>query len=337
LNIKKLDLPLVSIITPSFNQARYLEQTIKSVISQGYPNLEYIIIDGGSKDGSVDIIRKYADQLTYWISEPDNGQGEAINKGFTRARGEIVSWLNSDDLYAPDAISQAVEVLTGNPELGMVYGNAVTIDQYGRPLNDLEFHDWGLEDLIIFEMICQPAVFMRYDALEQAGFLDTSYDFLLDYHLWLRIAQLKKIRYIPKIMAFSRHHPMAKNVCLAPKFGEEAFRILDWMYTQPNLEPLVSRNRRRILAAAHRFNARYLLDGDHLKPSLKSYLQALFTHPGTALREWHRIIFAILSLVGGRKLRDVYYKLRQKRLPLSMRIQGIDNVQSLYSSQQPPI
>jgi glycosyltransferase involved in cell wall biosynthesis len=158
---------LVSIVTPSFNQADYLEQTIQSVLAQDYPWIEYIIIDGASTDGSVEIIERYAGRLAWWVSEPDRGQAEAINKGLQRANGEIVAWLNSDDLYLPGAVSRAVAALQANHALGLVYGDALTIDAQGRPIHSLVFGEWGLEELIRFRIICQPAVFMRrlpYDA-----------------------------------------------------------------------------------------------------------------------------------------------------------------------------
>ena len=125
--------PLVSIITPSYNQVRYLEDTIQSVLQQDYPNIEYIIVDGGSTDGSLEVIERYKDKLAWWVSEPDQGQADAINKGFRKATGEIIAWLNSDDLYLPGTISSAVEVFQNNPKAGVIYGNALSAVAVGLP------------------------------------------------------------------------------------------------------------------------------------------------------------------------------------------------------------
>jgi glycosyltransferase involved in cell wall biosynthesis len=299
-------MPLVSIITPSYNQARYLEQTIQSVLVQGYPSLEYIIVDGGSTDGSQAIIHKYAGQLAWWVSEPDLGQADALNKGLRRARGEVIAWLNSDDVYLPGAIGAAVRALEANPAAGMVFGDAITIDEQGLELNRLVFGDWGLQELMRFRIICQPAVFMRRFAMEQAGGLDPSYHFLLDHHLWMRIAQRSPVRHVVDSWAAARHHPAAKNVSQAAGFGQEAFRILQWMDEQPDLQPRLQKDRRRIEAGAYRLNARYLLDGGQPEPALRSYLQALWRNPRFALQHWHRMLYAIASLAGARSLADRY-------------------------------
>ena len=126
------DQPLVTIVTPSFNQAPYLETTIRSVLEQDYPNIEYIVMDGGSNDGSAEIIKRYADRLAYWESEKDKGQTDAINKGFARSHGEILAWLNSDDILYPHAVREAVDYLTSHPECGLVYGNSDFIDAQGK-------------------------------------------------------------------------------------------------------------------------------------------------------------------------------------------------------------
>jgi len=161
--------PLVSIVTPSYDQAAYLKQTLTSVLEQDYPRLEYLVVDGDSTDGSVEIIKKYADKLAWWVSEKDSGQAEAINKGFSRARGEIVAWLNSDDYYLPGAVSAAVKTFQQNPDVVLVYGNMLAVDDRGQTTNLLKYNQLTLEDLLCFQIIGQPAVFFRREASKQQG------------------------------------------------------------------------------------------------------------------------------------------------------------------------
>lgn len=306
-------LPLVSIITPSYNQAAYLEQTIQSVLNQADVQLEYLVIDGASTDGSLEIIQRYASRLAGWASEPDSGQAEAINKGFARATGKYIAWLNSDDLYLPGAISKAVTLLEAHPQLGMVFGNAVSIDSQGSTLNQLIFGDWGLEELLGFRIICQPAVFMRRSTLEQAGYLDPSYHFMLDHQLWLRMARLAPIQHIPETFAAARQHPGAKNVQQAAAFGDEALRILQWITEQPEFQAYYTAHRGRVTAGAYRLKARYLLDGGQPGPALQAYFQAMRHHPGFTLQHWHRMLYASLSLLGLKNMDKAYYRLARRK------------------------
>jgi glycosyltransferase involved in cell wall biosynthesis len=304
--------PLVSVITPSFNQARYLEATIQSVLSQEYVRIEYILIDGASTDGSAAIIRKFEDRFAYWISEKDNGQAEAINKGLSRAKGEIVAWLNSDDYYLPNTVSAAVRVFESNPDVVMVYGDMLAVDEQGQTINILKYKQLSLEDLLCFQIIGQPSVFFRRAALEKTGLLDTSLHFLLDHHLWIRIAQQGKILHIPQTWSAARYHAEAKNRAKAAEFGREAFRILDWTKGQAGLMEAVSGVERRARASAHRVDARYLLDGGKSWPALKAWMRALFIHPPTALARLNILISAILNLIGLSKLRDVLIRRRHR-------------------------
>lgn len=305
--------PLVSIVTPSYNQAAYLEQTLLSVLDQEYPALEYLVADGGSTDGSVEIIRRHAGRLSWWVSENDAGQSDAINKGFSRARGEVVAWLNSDDYYLPGTVAAAVEALRQNPDACFVYGDMLAVDERGRALNKLAYHQSTVEDLLCFHIIGQPAVFMRAAALQAVGCLDLSYHCLLDHQLWLRLALMGQNKHIPQTWAAARYHPEAKNRVRAEDFGREAFRILDWAAVQPELAPTLARVARKARASAHRVDARYMLDGGKPWPALVAWCRALYFHPPTAFARLNLIVSALLSLCGLGFLRTAILKNRQAR------------------------
>jgi len=302
--------PRVSIITPSYNQSSFIEQTICSVLEQGVDSLEYFIVDGGSSDSSVEIIRRYEGKLAGWVSEKDQGQADAINKGFKASSGEIIAWLNSDDAYQPGAIQTAIETFQQHPEAGLVYGNVVSIDENAQAFNLQSFQPYTLQDLMSFRIISQPAVFMRRAVLEQAGLLDLSYHYLLDHHLWLRMAQVAPIAYIPQTLAAARYHSKAKNLAHTAEFGREAFQIVDWMETDPRFASLFGQNRRRILAGAHRLDAFYLLDGGYYTRSLAAYARAFRYNPGIVIPETHRILYALLAPLGLKRLRSIYTRFR---------------------------
>ncbi len=288
----------LSIITPSYNQAAYLEATIQSVLGQDIPNLEYIVMDGGSTDGSVDIIRRYAERLAYWVSEPDSGQAEAINKGLGRATGEVVAWLNSDDVYRPGAAQAALAALAADPTLAFVFGDLESLDAAGQVFNTIRYAPYTLDDLLAFRIIGQPSVFMRRSALEKAGLLDPSYHFLLDHQLWLRLGQQGGLRYVPQVWAAARHHPAAKNTAQAGGFSTEIYRILEWAQTQPELARRIQQRPRRVQGGAHRLAARYLLDGGAPGPALQAYARALKNDPAYALKHSHRMLYALALWLG---------------------------------------
>jgi len=190
-------LPKVSIVTPSFNQAPFLEQTLRSVLGQDYPNLEYIVIDGGSTDGSLEIIQRYADRLAYWQSQPDQGQTDAINQGFAHATGEILAWLNSDDLLLPGAVSAAVKALQEHPEAAMVYGDALLINAQGKTIGKFPAAQTDLRKLRRgYVHIPQQASFFRAELWRKVGPLDVSFYFAMDYDLWVRLAALAPLVYV---------------------------------------------------------------------------------------------------------------------------------------------
>lgn len=310
------DLPLVSIITPSFQQAAFLEKTIRSVLEQDYPNIEYLVADGGSTDGSVDIIQRYADRLAWWVSEKDHGQAEAINKGFARAKGEYIAWVNSDDGYLPGAVSEAVKALQQHPEAAFVYGDVRVVDADERVLNLLHYSQWGIEDLMSFHIIGQPAVFMRRSALLQAGFLDLSYHFLLDHQLWLRLALHGGMVYQPQLWAQAHYHEGCKNLAQAAEFGREALRIVDWMSASADYAPYLasSRQKRTVRAGAERINGFYLLDAGEYSRAFRAYMRAFFLNPRVVLPEWYRAAYALFAPLGLAGLKEKRIRKRVKRL-----------------------
>jgi len=221
--------PLVSIITPSYNQGKFLEETIRSIKDQTYKNIEHIIIDGGSTDNSIDIIKQYQASLAYWVSEPDNGQTDAINKGFRRAQGTIIAWLNSDDVYLPKAVETAVESLTRDPSVDMLYGACELIDQDGRKVGLVESKAFSMRKLLMManSYIAQPTVFFRKNLLKSIGYLDTSLDYVMDYDYWLRIGKQHTIRNIPDTLAKFRLHSASKSVHDAIPMHREACKVRD--------------------------------------------------------------------------------------------------------------
>jgi glycosyltransferase involved in cell wall biosynthesis len=220
-------LPLVSIITPSFNQADYLEETIKSVLEQDYPRIEYIVMDGGSTDGSVDIIKKHQDKIQFWVSEQDKGQTDAINKGFNRATGDILAWLNSDDTYNPKAVGEAVKFLMDNPDVAMVYADCNFIDERGNVIGKFASRQTDYQKLRRgYVHIPQQTMFFRAKYWKEVGPLDPSFYFAMDYDLWVRIAKRAPIQYLPgRTWANFRIHTSSKTNVNDERGWKEMLRV----------------------------------------------------------------------------------------------------------------
>ena len=203
----------ISIVTPSYNQAAYLEETILSVLNQGYPNLEYLIIDGGSTDGSVEIIKKYADKLSYWVSEPDNGMYDAINKGFARSSGELLAWINSDDVYFKDAFRTVADILSQMPEVSWITGRCGYIDSKGGMIRKAKKKLYcqallrkGFYRSPYSYVVNQNAVFWRKSLWDKVNGCDGTLKFVGDFELWIKFAEHAELYFSDYVFSAFRKH-----------------------------------------------------------------------------------------------------------------------------------
>ena len=217
---------LISIVTPSYNQAHFIEDTIRSVLSQDYPHMEYLIVDGGSTDNTVEIIRKYESRLTWWVSEKDLGQTDAINKGFARAKGDILAWINSDDTYESGAITAAVNYFHAHPEVGMIYGDCNFINERGDVIGKFDSAQTNYRLLRQgYTHIPQQTMFFRANLWKQVGPLDPSFYFAMDYDLWTRISARSEIKYVPQTWANFRLHTSGKTILADDRCWPEMIRV----------------------------------------------------------------------------------------------------------------
>jgi glycosyltransferase involved in cell wall biosynthesis len=217
--------PLVSIVTPSFNQGRFLRRTLESVLNQSYPHIEYVVIDGGSTDGSVEILKSYGDGFA-WVSEPDRGQAHALNKGFARSRGAIRAYLNSDDILAPGAVEKVVGYFLAHPDWGLLYGRANHTDEYDCVLGPYPTAPYSFRRLVEDNCVCQPAVFWRTDLAQRVGPFDEALHGCMDYDYWLRAARAgASIHHVEDLLACSRLHPEAKTVACRLRMYRESIAV----------------------------------------------------------------------------------------------------------------
>jgi len=254
----------VSVVTPSYNQAKYLRQTIESVLSQGYPNLEYIIMDGGSSDGSVDIIREYQKHLAFWTSGKDGGQTQAVNIGLRRCTGDIVTWLNSDDYFEPGALRAAVDAFSAT-DAGVVYGDYTLVTETGKPFlvrREIPF-DYNIL-LFGVNIIGQPSAYFKRDMLLKHGYLDETLQYMMDYEYWLRLASRGvNFHHINKMLSYCRYHAASKTVSQTDKFDQEtqAVRCRYSGETRPGVlrrRNILARVRRQWIKLLHRGTVDYL-------------------------------------------------------------------------------
>jgi glycosyltransferase involved in cell wall biosynthesis len=223
----KASLPRISVITPSYNQAQFLERTIRSVLDQGYPDLEYIVVDGGSTDGSQEIIRKYADRISWWVSEKDRGQSHAINKGLQRATGEWLAWQNSDDVYAPGSFASLARAAGRHKRADLIIGNVNLIDSADHVLRDLRYVTPTFGSMLAEGMILTNQVaFWRRQVHAQTGWLDESLSCAFDYDWFLRLLESGRGAHVDEVWGGYRFHGETKTSLIGDRCRAEREKVL---------------------------------------------------------------------------------------------------------------
>ena len=304
--------PRMSIVTPSYNQGQFIEETIRSVLLQSYPDLEYIVIDGGSTDESVEIIKKYVEWLAFWVSEPDRGQSDAINKGLTISKGDFLAYLNSDDAYRPGAFQVVAQHFNADPRLILLYGDSHTMNQYGRTTQTPRSRDFDLLDLLYANYIPQTSTFFRREVLSSVGLFDVENHFGMDYDYWLRVAASypDRIRYIPRLLAQCRMHPSTKMMASRREFIPETHRIMEKFFARPDL-PHVIADRRAFLCSRSLVSVAELYFGELRLQEARTVLwKSLRKFPVILVRS--KAIPLLLKSLLGRRLLGAMRNLRSR-------------------------
>jgi len=291
--------PIVSIVVPCLNRAHYLVPTIESILKQDYEYIECIVVDGGSTDGTIDILKSYGKRIT-WISEPDDGHADAINKGWWMSKGDILAWLNADDLYVvPDAIRNAVNYLEKNPLVDVVYGDYACISKDDKIISEVtKPREWDLEYAVKYcdHIICQSASFMRRSILEKVGWLDPEFKNGKDHELWLRIGLAGTIQYVPSHFSYVR---IDKGLSQHSDIGEAKVSCNKKFFSLPDLPPQFSSKKfqRRSMSNAYCIGATYIYLSEHKwKKAWPSLKKSLSIDPVNIPFQFKKIILATLRI-----------------------------------------
>ncbi|MBI3941599.1 MAG: glycosyltransferase [Chloroflexi bacterium] len=249
--------PRITVVTPSFNQADYLEETIRSVLAQNYPNLEYIVMDGGSTDGSRDIIQKYAGCISFWVSEKDHGQTDALNRGFARSNGQILAWLNSDDIYTPGSLLRVANYFSEHPDIDVLYGPCDLIDETSHFIAKVNPPEFDLAREISSNFLSQPATFFRQSVLHTIGGFNPTRHYAFDYEFWLQAA-IRGFHFAslpgPSLAMF-RMWQESKSEFNTERFIPETISILEEVFASPHFPKKYQGLQHKALSGAWRFAA----------------------------------------------------------------------------------
>lgn len=285
--------PQISLIMPSYNQARFLEAAIQSVLDQGYPELEFLIRDGGSTDGSVEIIEEYEDEVTDWVSEPDGGQAAAINQGWEEASGEILGWLNSDDILASGTLHRVARAVQEHPDAVLFFGDCAAIDEKGQEIRVVQKEEFNQDTLLVGKSFAQPSVFIRRRVIEDLGLLDESLYYAMDWSYFLKVLwsyPKSKIHYIPAVLSGSRVYDGTKSWTGFADEGEERREKIR-EYVKEGVLPQNSQVVNRGLAGTYwKQGTTQFLGGKYFE-AIQSGIKAVKHAPSTFLEKLPRFLW----------------------------------------------
>lgn len=317
-------LPIVSVVTPAYNQASFIRDTIESVLSQDYPAIDYRVIDDGSTDETRAILAEY-DGRIIWETQPNMGQTPTINKGWQKATGEILTWLNSDDTFLPGAVKWAVDYLQQHPDVGIVYGDTLFTNPDGSPI-ERSRPPKGFESGFDYEKfvlrcenpIPQPSAFIRRSVIEQAGMLEPDYYYFMDWEFWLRAGLKAQIVYLPELFSTYRLHPESKTVAQSLKAAPELKRMYSEFFARPDLPERIRRLQSRAVANMYFTSGGYYLAGGDQRAAAQSAQRAMQSDPFGMLRpaSLHKFAFCHLSDTAIYQAgRNLWQQIRTRHLP----------------------
>lgn len=310
-------LPVISVTIPCLNRAHFLVPTIESVLQQDYPNIECIVMDGGSTDNTIEILKGYEDRIT-WVSEPDKGHADAINKGWKMSKGDILAWLNADDVWAvPDAARQAVDYLQTHPEVDVVFGACGSIDGDGNLVGMSYLHEWDLEYAVEYcdHCIPQPAAFVRRDIVERVGWLDPDFYQKKDHELWLRIGLAGRIRHLPMLFANERN---VKGLSFDGRTAAPAcVQVTRKFYSLPGISPALLQKQRRAVSNSYLRGAEYAWFGGQLWSIVRRYLwRAFLCDPSNSVRVTRALLWYLQQMESSK----TFYGLASRLMCIAYRV-----------------
>lgn len=295
--MSNIDLPVVTVITPAYNQAQFLRDTIESVISQDYPNIEYIVLNDGSTDETEEILRSYEGRIK-WESHKNMGQTATINKGWAMTKGHIITWLNSDDTFLPGAVRKGVEYLQAHPETSIVFGDTMMTEADGTPLYSSPKQppfDYMRFFVNCNNTISQPSTFIRREVIEKVGDLDPKFYYFMDWDLWLRAGIYFRIDHIEEVISTYRLHADSKTVAQSIKSAPELSYMYDKFFSRTDLPESVLKNKRKARMNMRFMTAGYYIQGKAFGEAKKQAALAIREHPLALFSPstWHKFIYCM--------------------------------------------